>query len=104
SISWGRRVVFASEANWITRQASSAASPRRSRHASFNSGRSLVSKSKRVTLGEVTCHRDGGTRGQGDKQTSRQDVFLLVHLSPCLLVSLSSSHSLFLSVSPWLVR
>src|SRR5262245_45323106 len=87
-------MMFASEANWITRQASYAASPRRSRRASFSSGRSLTSKSKRGTLGEGTYHRDGETRGEGDKGTRGQDVFFLVSLSPCLSLTLSVSPSL----------
>src|SRR5215510_15336738 len=30
---------------------------------------------------------DKGTRGQGDKEKSRQDIFLLFSLSPCLFIS-----------------
>src|SRR5262245_29537869 len=117
-MSWEKRVVFASEANWRTRQAISEASPRRSRHAQFSYGRRLPSKSKHVTLGEGKCYRDRETTGQGDKETRgqgdegkrrqgdkgtrRRDVFLLVSLSPCLLVPLSPCPPFSLSPSPWL--
>src|SRR5215510_776364 len=104
--------MSASKAIRRYRQVRSPASLLRMIHALSSSRRSSTSKSKRTTLGERLCHGDKGTRGQGDKETRgqgdvetrRQDVFLLVPLSPCPLVSLSSSPSLCPSVSLWLVR